>query len=98
MKLEYSDIILAPCITEKSTDLKDEKRVLCFKVHKSANKISIKLAVEKLFDTKVDTVRVANFFGKKKKQGKFIGKTASWKKAYITLDKDAKMIEYVEVV
>ena len=41
MKLKYTDIIIAPLVTEKSTDLKDQERWLCFKVHKDANKISI---------------------------------------------------------
>ncbi len=98
MKLAYGDIILAPYITEKSTDLKEDRRVLCFKVHKKANKIVVKKAIEELFNTKVDSVRLVNFKGKKKRQGRFVGRTSSWKKAYITLDKDAKMIEYVEVV
>ena len=43
MKLAYTDIIIAPLITEKSTDLKDKQRMLCFKVHKNANKITVKI-------------------------------------------------------
>lgn len=98
MKLEYSDIIIAPLITEKSTDLKDAQRLLCFKVHKHANKINIKEAVETLFKTNVEWVRVLNYKGKEKRFGKYSGKRPSWKKAYVKLKKDAKMIEYFEVV
>ena len=53
MKLEYAEMILAPLITEKSTALKDKQRLLCFKVHRDANKIMVKKAVEELFKTKV---------------------------------------------
>ena len=37
MKLKATDIIIAPLVTEKSTDLKDKDRLLCFKVHRDAN-------------------------------------------------------------
>lgn len=98
MKLEMTDIILAPCITEKSTDLKDKERVLCFKVHPKANKIMVKSAVEELFKTEVAAVNILNFQGKEKRQGRYVGRRASWKKAYVKLAEGAKMIEYFEVV
>jgi large subunit ribosomal protein L23 len=46
MKLEYAEIILAPLVTEKTTALKDKHRLLCFKIHRAANKIMVKKAVE----------------------------------------------------
>ncbi len=98
MRLDNTDIIIAPFITEKSTDLKDREQFLCFKVHRDANKIMIKKAVEELFKTKVKWVRVMNFNGKEKRFGRYSGKRPSWKKAYIKLKKDVKMIEYFEVV
>lgn len=98
MKLEHTDVIVAPFITEKSTDLKDQVRTLCFKVHPNANKIMIKSAVETLFKTEVDSVRVMNFSGKEKRYGRYTGHRPKWKKAYVQLKKDAKMIEYFEVV
>jgi len=98
MKLKETDIILAPLVTEKSTLLKDRDRLLCFKVHREANKIEIKQAVEKLFNTQVDWVKVMNYKGKQKRFGRYTGRRPSWKKAYIKLKPDAKMIEYVEVV
>ena len=98
MKLGNTDIIVAPFITEKSTDLKDRERMLCFKVHRNANKIMIKKAVEELFKTQVESVQVMNFSGKEKRFGRFTGKRSSWKKAYVKLKPNAKMIEYFEVV
>ncbi len=98
MKLKPIDIIIAPMLTEKSTDLKDNQHMLCFKVHKDANKLMIKKAVEELFKTRVDWVRILNFQGKEKRYGRFTGRRPSWKKAYVKLKKDAKMIEYFEAV
>ena len=98
MKLSHYDIVIEPFMTEKSNALKDEQRILCFKVHRQANKIDIKQAIEKLFNTEVDTVRVSNFTWKMKRHGRFSGRRPNWKKAYIKLKPEAKMIEYVEVV
>ncbi len=98
MKLEHRDIILSPMVSEKSTGLKESQRLLCFRVHRDANKIQIKHAVEELFKTRVATVRVVNLLGKTKRYGRFSGRRSSWKKAYVKLAPDAKMIEYVEVV
>jgi large subunit ribosomal protein L23 len=98
MRLKNTEIIIAPMLTEKSTDLKDQQRMLCFKVHRDANKISIKKAVEELFKTQVESVKVLNFKGKEKRYGRYRGFRPSWKKAYVKLEKNAKMIEYFEVV
>ncbi|MCP4156039.1 MAG: 50S ribosomal protein L23 [bacterium] len=98
MKLKPTDIIVAPLVTEKSTDLKDQQHLLCFKVHRNSNKIDVKHAVETLFKTQVETVRIMNFKGKEKRYGRYTGLRPSWKKAYVKLKKDAKMIEYFEVV
>jgi large subunit ribosomal protein L23 len=98
MNLKNTDIIIAPFVTEKSTDLKEKERLLCFKVHRDSNKINIKKAVEELFKTKVEWVRVLNFKGKKKRYGRYTGTRPSWKKAYVKLEKDAKMTEYFEVI
>ncbi len=98
MKLASRDIIVAPFVTEKSTDCKDSNRVLTFKVHRDANKIMIKQAVEEIFKTKVAWVRVLNFSGKEKRFGRHTGRKSDWKKAYVKLKDDVKMIEYVEVV
>ena len=98
MKLEYAEMILAPLVTEKSTALKDKQRLLCFKVHRQANKIMVKQAVEELFKTQVEWVRSLNFQGKEKRHGRYVGRRADWKKAYVKLSPEAKMIEYVEVI
>jgi large subunit ribosomal protein L23 len=98
MKLKTTDIIIAPLVTEKSTDLKDKVRLLCLKVHRDSNKKTIKKAVEELFKTQVEWVKVMNYKGKQKRFGRFTGRRPSWKKAYVKLKKEAKMIEYVEVI
>ncbi len=89
-------IILRPVITEKSTELKDTARIVCFEVARSANKIEIKKAVEALFKTKVASVRTEIKTGKVRRVGRNQGKRKDWKKAYVKLREGEKMIEYFE--
>ncbi|MCX7832108.1 MAG: 50S ribosomal protein L23 [Actinobacteria bacterium] len=87
------DIIIAPIITEKSYRLANEENKYSFRVHPDANKIEIKNAVEKLFNVKVLSVNTINVKPKKKRLGKFEGRTNRWKKAVVTL-KEGDRIEF----
>ncbi len=90
------DIIIRPLISEKSTDLMEDNKYT-FIVDSDANKIEIKQALEEIFGVQVKSVNTANFKGKKKRLGRFPeGKTASWKKAIITLAEGSKPIELFE--
>jgi len=91
-------VLRTPVITEKSTLLKENLQTVTFKVLRDANKIEIKDAVEKIFKVKVESVRTANFHGKKRRQGKYAGRRSDWKKAYVTLKTGEKMIEFSEAV
>ena len=57
-------IILRPVITEKSTVMKEKNREICFEVQARANKLEIKEAVERLFNVKIESVRVLKQHGK----------------------------------
>ena len=91
-------IIIRPLLTEKNLIAKDRSNTLAFQVDKRANKIEIAYAVEKIFSTKVEDVRIANVLGKNKRVGRSEGKRPDWKKAYVKLAKGAKPIEYFEGV
>ena len=92
MKTAY-DIIVRPVLTEKSYDtIADKKYVL--DIH--ANKTQIKAAVEEIFGVKVDSVNTLRTMGKMKRQGRTQGRTPEIKKAYVTLKKDSKPIEFFE--
>ncbi len=91
-------IILKPIITEKTTQLKEKNREVCFKVASDANKTEIKKAVEHLFKVKVESVRTQNMVGKWRRVGRGQGQRSDWKKAYVKLKEGEKMIEYFEAV
>ena len=92
------EILRTPVITEKSTFVKENLQTLTFKVLRNATKQEIRDAVEKLFKVKVASVRTANFHGKLRRQGRHSGHRPDWKKAYVTLKKGEKMVEFSQAV
>lgn len=88
------EIIIKPVVTEKSVDLMQENKY-CFKVAKDANKIEIKNAIEEIFKVSVVNVNTVNVHGKMKRMGRYQGRTASWKKAIVTL-REGDSIEVFE--
>ena len=85
------DIIKGPIITEKSSEIAQNNQIT-FSVDVKANKIEIKDAVEKLFNVKVESVNTINVRPKKKRVGRYPGKTNKVKKALVTL-KEGSSIE-----
>ena len=80
-------ILLRPVISEKSTSEGNESQQVVFEVLQDANKVEVKKAVEKLFDVRVESVRILNVRGKVKRFGKTPGQRSNWKKAYVRLAK-----------
>ncbi len=78
-------VLQGPCLTEKANLQQELSNQVVFKVHRDANKIEIKEAVEKMFNVKVGNVRTTSVRGKQKRVGRYIGYTKGWKKAYVTL-------------
>ncbi|MBU1340827.1 MAG: 50S ribosomal protein L23 [Proteobacteria bacterium] len=79
------DIIRGPVVTEKTTLQKEVNNQVTFKVDPRSNRVEIKDAVEKNFNTKVKQVRTVTVKGKVKQRGRIIGKRKDWKKAIVTL-------------
>ena len=85
-KFHYLDSIISPSITEKSTMLSEQNKVV-FKVQKTASKKSIKKSIEKIF--KVNVIKVNTINSKRKLKLVNNRKTfkSGYKKAIITLKK-----------
>ena len=93
--MRAQDIVIRPIITEKAMTGVQEKKYT-FEVAKSATKIDIARAVEELFKVKVAKVNTVHVRGQLRRQGRTEGYTRSWKKAFVTLTKDSKNIEFFE--
>lgn len=79
------DIIKRPLDTEKTNIQKESFHQLSFEVDRTANRIEIRRAVEKIFNVKVSNVRTMQIKGKAKQRGRIVGKRRDWKKAIVTL-------------
>ena len=96
--MNANQIIRRPLVTEKSTVLRESSNVIAFEVAPNANKIQVKDAVEKLFNVKVEEVRLFNVRGKMKRMGRFEGKRRDWRKAYVRLKEGEKAPDFIEGV
>ena len=84
-KEKLMQVLVAPLISEKSTQLAEAGRQIAFKVRQDADKLEIRKAVEMMFDVKVEQVRVVNIKGKAKRSGRFMGTRQGHRKAYVKL-------------
>ena len=89
------NILVKPLLTEKMVSYKENENKYAFVVARAANKIEIKRAVEDRFKVRVTAVNTMNYSGKLKRQGRFEGRRAAWKKAIVSLH-EGDTIEIVE--
>jgi len=78
-------VLLAPHVTEKTTQALQMRNQYTFKVRRDASRFEVRAAVELMFDVKVAAVQVVNEPGKSRRFGKTLGRTQDWKKAYVSL-------------
>ena len=78
------DTIIFPIITEKAMFL-SKKSKITFKVNMNANKITIKRAIERIFNVKIKKISICNVHSKTKNRGGHKGKTNNYKKAIVTV-------------
>jgi large subunit ribosomal protein L23 len=90
-------ILVKPIITEKMTAQAEKLNRYGFVVEKTANKLQIKEAVEKMYNVKVDSVNTQQYAGKVKTRnttrGVAVGRVNRIKKAIVTL-KQGEVIDF----
>ncbi len=85
-KIHLYDKIISPMVTEKSTNLSEQNKIV-FKVPMNANKVNLKKNIEKIFKVNVIKVNIINKQNRiKLTRGRKI-KVSGFKKAIITLKK-----------
>ena len=77
-------IIIRPLVTEKTSDQENADNQYTCEVHKSANKIDIRKAVEMVFGVRVTKVRTIVSRGDIRRVGRFYGRMRSSKKAIVS--------------
>ena len=83
--MEIYEVLKRPILTEKSSYQADVLRQYVFEVDVRANKHQVRKAVEEIFGVHVQAVNIMNVRGKKRRWGRYEGKTRDWKKAIVTL-------------
>lgn len=78
------DVVLKPIVTEKTEAMTYEGKYT-FLVDPRSNKTEIKIAVEKIFGVKVDSVNTINRQGKARRTRFGMGKRNDTKRAIVTL-------------
>jgi len=95
--IDAEKILIETVVTEKATALTSEVNQYTFKVHPSANRISVAHAVEKTFGVRVNRVNLINVKRKSKtdraRRGK-LGYKGGMKKAIVSL-REGDLIEIV---
>jgi large subunit ribosomal protein L23 len=94
--MKPTDVIRRPLVTEKTTIAREQGEVVVFEVARAATKVDVRRAVEKLFGTKVASVRTQIAHGKFKRQGRFEGQRPDWKKAWVRLRAGEKVPDFIE--
>ena len=85
-KIHLYDKILSPIVTEKSTNLSEQNKIV-FKVPNSSSKTNLKKNIEKIFKVNVTKINIINKQSKKKiTRGRKVN-VQGYKKAIITLKK-----------
>ena len=85
-KMHLYDKILSPMVTEKSTNLSEQNKIV-FKVPSGANKKNLKNNIEKIFKVNVTKINIINKQNRTKlTRGRKV-KVSGYKKAIITLKK-----------
>lgn len=83
--MEPYQVIRKPHVSEKTTDLIQNHNTYVFEVHPDSTKTDIREAIAKIWDVRVDSIRIINVLGKAKRLGRISGFSRSWKKAVVRL-------------
>jgi large subunit ribosomal protein L23 len=92
--MDYTNVIIKPLVTEKSTHLQETRNVYAFQVARVANKTLIKKAIEAIYNVKVQSVHTMNRKGKPRRSRLKLAKTSDWKRAIVKLDENSRIELY----
>jgi large subunit ribosomal protein L23 len=92
-KERLMNLLLAPHVTEKTSQAMQNQNQYTFKVRRDATRTEVRAAVELMFSVKVEGVQILNEIGKTRRFGRTTGRTQDTKKAYVRLAK-GQSIDY----
>lgn len=94
--VSFYGILRKPVITKKSLAAIKMRKV-CIIVSKDSSKKKIKAAIKTIFNINVKKVGIINTHGKKKRLGRFVGRTKSVKKAIVSFSQQSDVDKFLVV-
>ena len=99
--MKLSEVLVKPILSEKANNQQEKLRRYAFRVHRRANKLEIKKAIEEFYGVSVEDVNTVVVPGKNKtrytKAGFIKGVKPSFKKAYVTVAKGESIDLYAHI-
>ena len=89
--MDYTNVIIKPLVTEKTTHQQATRNAYAFEVAQWANKPQIRQAVEKIYSVKVLDVRTMNRKGKPRRSKYKMAHSSNWKRAIVVLDENSRI-------
>jgi large subunit ribosomal protein L23 len=89
--MDYTNVIIKPLVTEKSTHQQATRNTYAFQVAQWANKPTIRQAIEKVYSVKVLDVRTMNRKGKPRRSKYKMAHTSGFKRAIVVLDENSRI-------
>lgn len=90
------DIIKRPVFTEKATRLLEKHNQYVFDVNGNLTKPQIRLLIERIFSVQVKSVNTNCPPRKKRRGGRSIGFLPKYKRAFVTVTKEEKIVFFPE--
>jgi len=90
-EMDYTNVIIKPLVTEKTTHQQQTRNAYTFQVAEWANKPQIREAVQKVYNVKVLDVRTMNRKGKPRRSRFKMTHTAGFKRAIVVLDENSRI-------
>lgn len=94
LTLEPHQVVLRPLVTEKNVHRASRQNAYTFVISALATKTDVRMAIETLFNVKVEKVATQNRKGKPRRTKFRHSYTANWKKAIVTLSDEHRIDFY----
>ncbi|MFZ2188538.1 MAG: 50S ribosomal protein L23 [Candidatus Moraniibacteriota bacterium] len=85
-----SKVLIEPIVTEAATVLIENNKYI-FKISSRATKLQVKMAIEKIYNVKVEKVNTVNVPRKFRSRGRIPGWKPGYRKAIVTLKEGNKI-------
>lgn len=85
-----SRVLVEPIVTEAATILIEQNKYI-FKIAPRATKLQVKMAIEKIYNVKVEKINTVSVPKKARSRGRIPGWKSGYRKAIVTLKEGNKM-------